>query len=519
MYVIEEKGIKNLIGETTEYDKKEMLEERDPRSWCKSVSAFANGVGGSLIFGIADKTNEVKGLAEAEKDSEKISRILRDKMDPVPAFVMRFAKVDGKNLIILDVQPGVETPYYYAGRNERTAYYRVGNESVICNAVKLQELTLRGSGKSYDSLSSGHRLFDMSFSKLRSVYFQRTGKNFDDSDYSSFGLTDINGILTNAGALLADESPVRHSRLFCTRWNGLTMTSGRQDALDDAEYGGSLITLLQEGEAFVKRNSFKGWYKEADRRVELPDYPARSVTEGVVNALIHRSYTDTGSEVHIDMFDDRLEIYSPGGMFDGINVQDRDIMRVPSRRRNPIIADVFSRLNYMERRGSGFKKIIEDYRAQHNYSEDKKPVFLSEYDAFFLTLPNLNYVKGHGCGHSSGIGSGYDSGNSLSQNLAGNRENDNQEENRATSDSTAINSFAINSVAADSAEHDYSNAVIRRAETVAEYLRRNPKESINGMAKMLDYSRKQIVVALNCLKDAGRLTYVGTNRKGQWIVR
>lgn len=168
----------------------------------------------------------------------------------------------------------------------------------------------------------------------------------------------------------------------------------------------------------------------------------------------------------------------------------------------------------MERRGSGFKKIIEDYRAQHNYSEDKKPVFLSEYDAFFLTLPNLNYVKGHGCGHSSGIGSGYDSGNSLSQNLAGNRENDNQEENRATSDSTAINS-----VAADSAEHDYSNAVIRRAETVAEYLRRNPKESINGMAKMLDYSRKQIVVALNCLKDAGRLTYVGTNRKGQWIVR
>ena len=107
----------------------------------------------------------------------------------------------------------------------------------------------------------------------------------------------------------------------------------------------------------------------------------------------------------------------------------------------------------------------------------------------------------------------------MSQNLAGNRENDNQEENRATSDSTAINSFAINSVAADSAEHDYSNAVIRRAETVAEYLRRNPKESINGMAKMLDYSRKQIVVALNCLKDAGRLTYVGTNRKGQWIVR
>ena len=67
-------------------------------------------------------------------------------------------------------------------------------------------------------------------------------------------------------------------------------------------------------------------------------------------------------------------------------------MSVPSRRRNPIIADVFSRLNYMERRGSGFKKIIDDYQNQYNYTEEMRPVFLSEYDSFFLTLKNLNYL-------------------------------------------------------------------------------------------------------------------------------
>ena len=76
-------------------------------------------------------------------------------------------------------------------------------------------------------------------------------------------------------------------------------------------------------------------------------------------------------------------------MFDGINVQDRDIMTIPSRRRNPIIADVFSRLIYMERRGSGFKKIIEDYQFQHNYTDELAPEFLSEHGAFFLTLKNL----------------------------------------------------------------------------------------------------------------------------------
>lgn len=66
-------------------------------------------------------------------------------------------------------------------------------------------------------------------------------------------------------------------------------------------------------------------------------------------------------------------------------------MLVPSRRRNPVIADVFQRLNYMERRGSGFKKIIGDYEVQHNYNDDLAPVFKSQYDSFFLTLKNLNY--------------------------------------------------------------------------------------------------------------------------------
>ena len=468
MYIIHENEIKQLTGEATEYDKKVKLEEKDPRSWLKSVSAFANGIGGSLIFGIADKTNEVVGLDDAERDSEKISRFLRDRMDPIPTFVLRFATVDGKKLIILEVRPGSETPYYYVGKNERTAYQRVGNESVICDAAKLRELALKGSGKSYDSLPSGYKISDMAFTKLKSVYLQRIKKEFQDSDFESFGLAESDGSLTNAGALLADESPIRQSRLFFTRWNGVTMASGRQDALDDAEYSGSLITLLQEGEAFVKRNSHKGWFKAPDKRVELPDYPERSVTEGIVNSLIHRNYLEVGSEVHIDMYDDRLEIYSPGGMFDGINVQDRDIMHVPSRRRNPIIADMFSRLGYMERRGSGFKKIIEDYQSQQNYSDVQAPIFLSQYDAFFLTLKNLNYAAGNGSGNSQGNGSG--------------------------------------------------NKVAERAEIIINFLKDNPETSINTLAKELNLSRKQVVVGIDYLKNQKRLKFVGTNRKGHWEI-
>ena len=76
------------------------------------------------------------------------------------------------------------------------------------------------------------------------------------------------------------------------------------------------------------------------KRVEKEDYPLRAVREAIVNAIIHRDYQIVGSEIHIDMFDDRLEIYSPGGMPDGSKVQNLDLRNVSSKRRNPIIADL-----------------------------------------------------------------------------------------------------------------------------------------------------------------------------------
>lgn len=197
--------------------------------------------------------------------------------------------------------------------------------------------------------------------------------------------------LTNAGALLADESPIRHSRVFCTRWNGLDKASGLIDAVDDEEYSGGLINLLQDSMSFVSRNTKKAWRKTGNGRIEMPDYPDTAVLEGVVNALIHRDYMELGSEVHIDMFDDRMEIYSPGGMPDGRKVQDLDLRNVSSRRRNPIIADIFNRLKYMDRRGSGFKKILDSYEFQEHYTEEMKPEFRSSNSEFWLIFKNLNY--------------------------------------------------------------------------------------------------------------------------------
>lgn len=381
---------------------------------------------------------------------------------------------------------GQQTPYYYEGDGQLIAFMRIGNESVPATPSQLRELVLRGSGESYDSLKSRYDFNNMSFTKLKSVYKQRTGNTFEDTDYESFGLIDEKGNLTNAGALLADESPVRHSRLFCTRWNGLTKASGIVDALDDKEYTGSLVTLLQAGTDFVRNNSKKAWRKVGDGRIEMPDYPDRAVLEGVVNALIHRNYLEIGSEVHIDMFDDRIEIYSPGGMVSGISLEGKNLLKIPSKRRNPILADIFSRLKYMERRGSGFKKILADYEGQVEFDETKMPVFDADNDDFTLTLYNLNY---------------------------------------GTNYATQVNENVIENVIEISEEKmkqlmpEYSKKKLTKACDILKMISENPNISIDELRIALDVTDRTIARYISELKDKGIIERKGPDNGGKWKIK
>ena len=383
----------DYIGEATSYDKKLMLERKDPLSWLKSVSAFANTLGGKLLYGIGNN-GEVVGLEDAEKDSEDISEIIKNSLDPIPEFELSFERAGDKKILVVSVKAGLETPYYVFLKGHRDAYVRVGNESVKANSVDLKRLVLRGEKRSWDSLTSTFKRTNYSFDSMQSEYFSKAKIDFAETDLESFGLVAENGLLTNAGALLADKSPVLHSRVFCTRWNGLDKSNGVMEALDDDEFSGGLLLLLERAKGFVKVNSKTRWRKAEDGsgRINYCDYPAAAVEEAIVNALIHRDYLELGSEVHIDMYDDRMEIYSPGGMPSGKFVQDLDARKVPSKRRNPVIADLFQRLDLMERRGSGFGKILNAYKFEsERRGRDMIPIFHSDATDFFVTLPNLNY--------------------------------------------------------------------------------------------------------------------------------
>ena len=386
--------ISTLIAEATVCDFKEALEVKKPKSWLKSVSAFANTAGGTLFFGV-DNAHNVVGLTDPQKDAEDISRLIKERISPAPRFILTAEQEYGKAILVLSVPKGNHTPYYYKADGIREAYIRLGDESIVAPDHILHELILDGMNESFDALVSKYDAKDFAFSSLRARYKKHTGKSFDDSFLVSFGLVDEDtDKLTNGGVIIADECPLRQSRLFCVRWNGLTKAGGLIDAIDSAEYTGSVILLLENGMNFIKRHNRMMWRKAPTSRIEMPEYAERSCLEALTNALIHRSYLELGSEVHIDIFDDRLEITSPGGMVSGKNIQDLDLSKsIISKRRNPVLADVFGRLGYMERQGSGIKKIIENYETEANYSEDRKPEFFSDSSQFSVILKNLNYGK------------------------------------------------------------------------------------------------------------------------------
>lgn len=376
-------------AESTNIDYKEKLEKNKPKSWLKSVSAFANTNGGVILFGVRDKDKYPVGLQNVEKDSEDISQLINSKITPLPRYELKSFIEEEKDFLELKIGDGPRTPYYYESDGRKEAFVRAGNESIPAPKYMLDNLILKGQNQTFDELESKFKLEDISFTLLNATLKKETLKEIDiNKDYISLELVNNNGVVTNAGLLLCDQGPLIQSRIFCTRWNGLAKGSISGDAIDDKEYTGSIISLLDNAETFIRNNSKVSWDIEGMKRVERPDYPVKAVREAIVNAIIHRDYQISGSEIHIDMYDDRLEIVSPGGMLDGSFIQNLDLTKISSMRRNRVISDIFNRLHFMDRRGSGLTRILNEYTDYIN-----KPVFSSDESSFTVILPNKGYIE------------------------------------------------------------------------------------------------------------------------------
>lgn len=385
--------LQRLIVESSDYDLKKRLEINRPKSWLKSVSAFANGIGGSLFFGVDDNKNLV-GIKNPKNVCDKISELINARISPIPTYILEpySEQYNGNEFVYvsLKVMPGPATPYYYSFDGVNEAYIRSGNQSIKAPRYILEELILKGQNKTYDSIITTYLKNNYSFTFFEATFLEKTLTKLTDSDYISFSLMNKDGFLTNAGILLADQDIYRHNRIFCTRWNGLNKTS-LEEASDDDEYSGGLVKLLDSALNFVKKNTKKKWKKDANGRIEMPEYDDIAIREAIVNAIIHRQYTNVGSEVTIDIYDNRIVITSPGPMASGVLINKTlNTNNIPSIRRNPILADIFARMKFMDRRGSGFDKIVNGTNRLFNDNKNHVEFYATE-THFSVVIYNANY--------------------------------------------------------------------------------------------------------------------------------
>lgn len=401
------------------------------------------------------------------------------------------------------IKAGVLTPYYYYQDGTRTAYIRVGNESVECNSQQLLSLVLKGTHMTWDSLPTQVDASKHSFIILGNTFREQTHQEWNDKYLESFGLVTSDGKLTNAGLLFVDNCTVFQSRIFCTRWTGLY----KDDAISSVEHRANLVLLLKYGMDFIKNYTMSGWVKMPNYRLNLPDYSDRAIFEGLVNHLIHRDYTMIGGEVHIDIYDNRVELVSPGAMLDGTQIQDRDIYNVPSLRRNPVIADMFTQLDYMEKRGSGLRKMRELTEKLPNFLLGKEPYYKTEATSFFTTFYNLNW----------------DENGRIPVEEVANRVNSTFEkcsiagEKFGVNDNSSGEKFGVNEKKFG-VSNDLSKNVSRTGQKIIDLVISDPSITAETMSIKIGVSKRAIEKNIKVLRDYGILMHEGSDKVGYWRI-
>ena len=162
-----------LIAECSDYDFKEQLEIKKSKSWLKTVSAFANGIGGILFFGINDN-KQLMNISNPQLVCNKISELINSKIDPVPIYIIEpYREIVNKTeyiYIALIIKHGPTTPYYYPSDGVKEVYIRSGNQSIKAPRYILEELILKGQNKTYDSIIKSYKKDMYSFTFFEATF-------------------------------------------------------------------------------------------------------------------------------------------------------------------------------------------------------------------------------------------------------------------------------------------------------------------------------------------------------------
>ena len=314
-------------------------------TFLKTVSAFSNYNSGKIIFGI-DDNGKIIGLENIEELCLDLENKINDNISPKPDF--RFIKDTKKNIITLIVEEGLNKPYLYKGK----AYKRNDTSTVEVDRIEFNRLTLLGLNQYYEELKA--RKQDLEFKVLKKELEEKLSlKNFSKDVLKTLNLYDDKNAYNNAAELLADKNTFSGTDIA-------KFGKNIDEILDRNLFTNISIILQYQKTLEVFNRYYKYEQILGSERIEKELIPEKAFREVIANALIHRTW-DVNSNIRISMYEDKIEVSSPGGLPSGISEKEYLNGQI-SQLRNPILANIFFRLKYIEMFGTGIRRINESYK-------------------------------------------------------------------------------------------------------------------------------------------------------------
>ncbi|MFM1581847.1 RNA-binding domain-containing protein [Helcococcus bovis] len=341
------------------------FKERVSDTFLKTVTAFSNYEGGRIIFGINDLGEKV-GIKNIKDEVIKIKHKINDSISPQVNFTLNIDQEN--NIILLDIIPGDEMPYLYKSKT----YRRNDTSTIEVDMVEYKNLILQGKNKSYDSLTNEKN--DNNFRNLEKKFNELLNVDSINNDVlKSLELMNKNNQYTNAGNMFADENNYKILDIVKFGENqDIIMNRYQIKNCSLLEAYDKSVEIFNENYIYEK---IEGSYR---KKVEL--VPERAFREAVANALVHRDWM-IDSYVQISMEDEWIVITSPGGLPKEVSEIEYLEGRI-SKMRNPIIGNIFFRLNIIESFGTGIKRIKRSYA-----NNSKKPIFKVYDNSIEVKLP------------------------------------------------------------------------------------------------------------------------------------
>jgi ATP-dependent DNA helicase RecG len=341
----------------------------------KTVIAFANTNGGEIWIGIADDSTVI-GVTNPDATILQVTNAIRDSIKPDITMhtLCEIRQFEGKNIVVIHVQRGTACPYYLTGKGIRPegVYVRQGASTAPATESAIIKMIKDTGGDSFETMRS----------LLQDLTFEQTGKLFKEENIKfgseqkrTLGLIGHDGSFTNLGLLLSDQ---------CIHTIKAAVFEGNNKKVfkDRSEFSGSLLKQLEDAFYYLDQFNYTRAEFSGLKRMDMRNYPLEAIREALLNAVVHRDYSYSGSTL-ISIYEDRIEFVSLGGLPKGISFSD--LMLGVSVLRNNHLADVCYRLHLIEAYGTGVPKIMEYYR---EYTI--QPGIEVSDNAFKITLPNTN---------------------------------------------------------------------------------------------------------------------------------